>query len=567
MRDFTEILIRQRVISADQLAEANQMARASGVKVGDALVRLGYATSDEVMRAIAQEHGLDFVNLSEIAIPPAVVEMVPESVARENAILPLAKEEDSLKVVVSDPNDLDTLDKLRFILNCKVDIALAPREHIVDAINRHYGQTEGESADSMLQEFTDTAIDFTETVESSDSATEVVDETSAPIVRLVQLIISEAVQLRASDIHVEPFEDRVRVRYRIDGVLVERDAAPRRLLGAILSRIKILGKIDIAERRRPQDGRIKVTVGEKELDLRVSVLPTNHGQSVVMRILDKDSIRVGLRQLGLSEDDFRNFNQLVRRPNGIILVTGPTGSGKTTTLYAALNDLNRPDRKIITAEDPVEYYLPGINQVQVSHGIGLDFARIIRSMLRQAPNVILVGEMRDSETAEMGIQASLTGHLVFSTLHTNDAPGAVTRMVDMGVPSYLVASSVIAILAQRLVRVVCTKCKQPYMPTDAVLEAAGIRREIAEKAHFMKGKGCGNCQRSGYRGRIGIYELLLMKSKIRELAFKGVSTQELRKVAMANGMKTLYQDGMIKAMKGITSIEEVFRVAKRTGQE
>jgi len=568
MRDFTEILIRQRVISADQLAEANQLARASGTKVGDALVRLGYATSDEVMRAIAQEHGLDFVNLSEIAIPPSVVELVPESVARENAILPLAKEEDALKVVVSDPNDLDTLDKLRFILNCKVDIALAPREHIVDAINRHYGQTEGESADSMLQEFTDTAIDFTETVEGNqDSATEVVDETSAPIVRLVQLIISEAVQLRASDIHIEPFEDRVRVRYRIDGVLVERDSAPRRLLGAILSRIKILGKIDIAERRRPQDGRIKVTVGEKELDLRVSVLPTNHGQSVVMRVLDKDSIKVGLRQLGLSEEDFRNFNQLIRRPNGIILVTGPTGSGKTTTLYAGLNDLNRPDRKIITAEDPVEYYLPGINQVQVNHGIGLDFARIIRSMLRQAPNVILVGEMRDSETAEMGIQASLTGHLVFSTLHTNDAPGAITRMVDMGVPSYLVTSSVIAILAQRLVRVVCTKCKQPYMPSDAVLENAGIRREIAEKAHFAKGKGCGNCQRSGYRGRIGIYELLLMKSKIREIAFQGGSTQEIRKVAMANGMKTLYQDGMIKAMKGITTIEEVFRVAKRTTQD
>jgi len=568
MRDFTEILIRQRVISADQLAEANQLARASGTKVGDALVRLGYATSDEVMRAIAQEHGLDFVNLSEIAIPPSVVELVPESVARENAILPLAKEEDALKVVVSDPNDLDTLDKLRFILNCKVDIALAPREHIVDAINRHYGQTEGESADSMLQEFTDTAIDFTETVEGNqDSATEVVDETSAPIVRLVQLIISEAVQLRASDIHIEPFEDRVRVRYRIDGVLVERDSAPRRLLGAILSRIKILGKIDIAERRRPQDGRIKVTVGEKELDLRVSVLPTNHGQSVVMRVLDKDSIKVGLRQLGLSEEDFRNFNQLIRRPNGIILVTGPTGSGKTTTLYAGLNDLNRPDRKIITAEDPVEYYLPGINQVQVNHGIGLDFARIIRSMLRQAPNVILVGEMRDSETAEMGIQASLTGHLVFSTLHTNDAPGAITRMVDMGVPSYLVTSSVIAILAQRLVRVVCTKCKQPYMPSDAVLENAGIRREIAEKAHFAKGKGCGNCQRSGYRGRIGIYELLLMKSKIREIAFQGGSTQEIRKVAMANGMKTLYQDGMIKAMKGLTTIEEVMRITHHGAME
>ena len=350
MRGFTEILIRQKIISADQLAEANQMSRASGAKVGDALVRLGYATAEEVMRAMAQEHGLDFVNLSEVAIPPSVIELVPESVARENAILPMAEEDGALKVIVSDPLDLDTLDKLRFILNRKVEIALAPRENIVDAINRHYGQTEGESADSMLQEFTDTAIDFTETVDDGDAVAEVIDETSAPIVRLVQLLITEAVQLRASDIHIEPFEDRVRVRYRIDGVLVERDAAPRRLLGAMLSRIKILAKIDIAERRRPQDGRIKVTVGEKELDLRVSVLPTNHGQSVVMRLLDKDSIKVGLRQLGLSEEDFRTFNQLIRRPNGIILVTGPTGSGKTTTLYAALNDLNRPDKKIITAD-------------------------------------------------------------------------------------------------------------------------------------------------------------------------------------------------------------------------
>jgi type IV pilus assembly protein PilB len=322
--------------------------------------------------------------------------------------------------------------------------------------------------------------------------------------------------------------------------------------------------MDIAERRRPQDGRIKVTVGEKELDLRVSVLPTNHGQSVVMRILDKESIKVGLRQLGLSEGDFRVMQNLIRRPNGIILVTGPTGSGKTTTLYAALNDLNRPDRKIITAEDPVEYYLPGINQVEVRHSIGLDFARIIRSMLRQAPNVILVGEMRDSETAEMGIQASLTGHLVFSTLHTNDAPSAITRMVDMGVPAYLVASSVIAILAQRLVRVICTKCKQPYLPSDAQLEAAGISPEAAAKATFMKGKGCGNCQKAGYRGRMGIYEMMLMSGKIREMAFKGESSQHIRKVAVAGGMSTLYRDGMLKAMKGLTSIEEVLRVSKRT---
>ncbi len=563
--DFTDILIRKRIISADQLAEAKRLAKESGKKVADELVRLGYASGDDVMRAIAQEHGLEFVNLNEVAIPPSVVELVPESVARENAVLPMSEEGNSLKVIVSDPLDYDTREKLRFILNRNVEIALAPREAILEAINRHYGQTGGESADSMLQEFTDTAIDFTETSEESVSAVdEAIDESSAPIVRLVQLLISEAVQLRASDIHIEPFEDRVRIRYRIDGVLVERDSPPRRLLGALLSRVKILAKMDIAERRRPQDGRIKITVGEKELDLRVSVLPTNHGQSVVMRLLDKDNIRVGLRQLGLGEGDFRAFRNLIRRPNGIILVTGPTGSGKTTTLYAALNELNRPDIKIITAEDPVEYYLAGINQVEVRHTIGLDFGRIIRSMLRQAPNVILVGEMRDAETAQMGIQASLTGHLVFSTLHTNDAPGAVTRMIDMGVPSYLVSSSVIAILAQRLVRVVCSKCKQSYTPPDAVLDAAGITADMAAHATFVKGRGCTNCQRSGYRGRLGIFELMNMGARIRELAFEGAPTQHIRKAAIAQGMSTLYNDGIAKVLKGVTTIEEVFRVAKRT---
>jgi type IV pilus assembly protein PilB len=390
-----------------------------------------------------------------------------------------------------------------------------------------------------------------------------VDETSAPIVRLVQLMISEAVQLRASDIHIEPFGDHVRIRYRIDGVLVKRDSPPRRLLGALLSRIKILAKMDIAERRRCQDGRIKITAGGKELDLRVSMLPTNHGQSCVMRLLDKDNIRVGVRQLGLSEKDFKTFRGLIRRPNGIVLVTGPTGSGKTTTLYAALNELNRPDRKIITAEDPVEYYLPGINQVEVKHSIGLDFALIIRAMLRQAPNIILVGEMRDYETASMGIQASLTGHLVFSTLHTNDAPGAITRMIDMGVPSYLVAGSVIGILAQRLVRVICPKCKQPHTPRESELQSAGITPEQAASATFMKGRGCNHCGNSGYRGRLGIFELLTMSSKIRELAFQGASTQDIRKEAIKRGMTTLYDDGIRKVCEGITTLDEVFRVAKK----
>jgi len=565
--DWTDILIRQGTISREQLAEAKEMASDSGVKLPDALSRLGYAGGEDVARALAEQHGLEYVNLSEVVIPPSVVELVPESVARENAILPLSAGDGELKVIVSDPLDYETFDKLRFILNRQVSPVLAPREAILEAINRHYGQTVGESADSMLQEFTDTAIDFTETDDEAAAAEEQIDESSAPIVRLVQLIITEAVQLRASDIHIEPFEDRIRVRYRIDGLLIERDSPPRRLLGAVLSRLKILAKLDIAERRRTQDGRIKVTVGDKELDLRVSVIPTNHGQSVVMRILDKDSIKVGLRQLGFTDENYQRVRGLIQRPNGIILVTGPTGSGKTTSLYAALNELNTPDRKIITAEDPVEYYLPGVNQVEVRHDIGLDFARVIRAMLRQAPNVILVGEMRDLETAQAGIQASLTGHLVFSTLHTNDAPSAITRLIDMGVPAYLVASSVVAIMAQRLIRVVCQKCKQPYTPGQAMLDAAGITPEMAANANFAKGRGCGNCQGNGFRGRLGIFELMLMSSKIRELTFNQAPTEEIRKTAIAEGMKTLYLDGIDKVLRGVTSLEEVLRVAKRTESE
>ena len=567
MARFTDILVENGIISGEQLAEAEKLAHDSNTNVADEIVRLGYAGGDDVMRAMAQEHGLEFIDLESTTVAPSVVELVPESVARENDILPISEDDGSLCVAVSDPLDLDTFEKLRFILNRKVDIALAPRESIREAINRYYGQIEGESADSMLQEFTDTAIDFTETEDETSDEIDDADEHSAPVVRLVHLMISEAVQLRASDIHVEPFEDRVRIRYRIDGRLVERDSPPRRLLGAILSRIKILSKLDIAERRRPQDGRIKITVGEKQLDLRVSVIPTNHGQSVVMRILDKDNIRVGVRQLGLSDTCYDQFGGLMRRPNGIILVTGPTGSGKTTTLYAALNELNRPDRKIITAEDPVEYYLSGINQVEVRHKIGLDFARIIRAMLRQAPNIILVGEMRDLETASMGIQASLTGHLVFSTLHTNDAPGAVTRLVDMGVPSYLVASSVIAIIAQRLVRVICGKCKQPHELTDTEMEVAGITPQIAEEATFMKGRGCTACQGSGYRGRMGIYELMMMTTKIRQLSFEGAPTQNIRQIAIKEGMSTLYRDGIDKVARGITTLEEVYRVAKRTEED
>ncbi len=561
--DFAQILINQGILSPDQVDEAAQMARQSGMKLHDAIMRLGYASGEEVLRAMAQQHGLEYVDLSEVTISAETVELVPESIAWENAILPLMAEDGMIKVAVSDPEDYDTIEKLRFILNRRIETALAPREAIQEAIKRYYGQGEAEGT-SVLQEFGDSTIDFTEAEDETRTKEEDVDQSSAPVVRLVHLIITEAVQLRASDIHIEPFEDRVRVRYRIDGVLVERDSPQKRLLGAILSRIKILSKLDIAERRRTQDGRIKVTIGEKDLDLRVSIIPTTHGQSVVMRILDKDNIKIGLRQLGFLDEDYQKFKTLIRRPNGIILVTGPTGSGKTTSLYAALNELNTPDRKIITAEDPVEYYLEGVNQVEIRHEIGLDFARVIRAMLRQAPNVILVGEMRDLETAQMGIQASLTGHLVFSTLHTNDAPSAITRLIDMGVPPYLVSSSVVAIMAQRLVRVVCQRCKHPYKPSDAMLEGAGITPEMAAKANFAKGSGCGHCQGSGFRGRTGIFELMLMSPKLRELTFNSAPTEQIRKVAINEGMKTLYWDGLQKAMKGVTTLEEVLRIAKRS---
>lgn len=558
---YANLLVDKGVISQDQLAEAEELASQANIRLPEAIIRLGYASGEEVMSVLAEQHGLQFVDLSRVVIPPNVVELVPESVARENVVLPVAEEDGQLRVAVSDPDDFPTFEKLRFILNKRIEICLATRESIMEAINRYYGQTSGESKDSMISEVTDTAIDFTQ-VEGDAGSLQDVDESSAPVVRLVHLIISEAVQLRASDIHIEPFEDRVRIRYRIDGYLVERDNAPRRLLGAILSRIKILARMDIAERRRPQDGRIKLTLGEKQLDLRVSVLPSNWGQAVVMRILDKDNIKVGLRQLGFSEEDYVKFRQLIKRPNGIILVTGPTGSGKTTTLYAALNELNTPDRKIITAEDPVEYYLPGINQVEIRHEIGLDFARVIRAMLRQAPNVILVGEMRDLETAQMGIQASLTGHLVFSTLHTNDAPSSITRLIDMGVPSYLVASSVVAIMAQRLVRVVCTQCRTPYQPSDAVMELAGITPEMAANASFFRGKGCSHCNGSGYRGRMGIFELMLMSSKIREMTFKNRTSTEIRRIAIQEGMRTLYMDGLNKVLRGRTTLEELLAVAR-----
>ncbi|MEY4186623.1 MAG: Type traffic warden ATPase [Planctomycetota bacterium] len=560
MRDWLERFVDDGTIGESQLEEARSMAANLGITPEDALVRLGYISGGDLGRAQAEEFGYDYIELEGRQIPHSVIELVTESLARENLVIPIESDGDSVVIAMNNPNNIEVLDKLRFVLNRDIRTVMAPLESITAAINRHYGQSETESVDSMISEFTETQIDFTD-VEAA-AALKGDEDDSAPIIRLANLIISEAVRERASDIHIEPFEDRVRIRYRIDGVLLERDSPPKRLLGALMSRFKIMARMDIAEKRRPQDGRIKTRAGSKEFDLRVSILPTNHGQALVMRILDRDNIKIGIRNLGFSDDNYRTFQNIIRRPNGIFLVTGPTGSGKTTTLYSALGELNRPDRKIITAEDPVEYYLPGINQVEVKHSIGLDFARIIKAMLRQAPNAILVGEIRDTETGEMAIQASLTGHLVFSTLHTNDAPGAITRLIDMGVQPFLVACSLMAVMAQRLVRVVCPKCKEPYQPTPEEIEVFNITPDELSDGQWVRGRGCANCKHTGYKGRRAVFELMTMNTTLREMAFNSEPAQNIRRQARLLGMKTLVEDAKDKAFAGMTTLAEVYKLSK-----
>lgn len=560
MRDWLERFVDDGTIGESQLEEARSMAANLGITPEDALVRLGYISGGDLGRVQAEQFGYDYIELDGRQIPHSIIELVTESIARENIVIPIDSDGDSVTIAMHNPNNIEVLDKLRFVLNRDIRPVMAPMESIQGAINRHYGQSETESVDSMISEFTETQIDFTD-VEAA-AAMKGEEDDSAPIIRLANLIISEAVRERASDIHIEPFEDRVRIRYRIDGVLIERDSPPKRLLGALISRFKIMGRMDISEKRRPQDGRIKTRAGTKEFDLRVSVLPTNHGQAVVMRILDRDNIKIGIRNLGFSDDNYRTFQNVIRRPNGIFLVTGPTGSGKTTTLYSALGELNRPDRKIITAEDPVEYYLPGINQVEVKHSIGLDFARIIKAMLRQAPNAILVGEIRDQETGEMAIQASLTGHLVFSTLHTNDAPGAITRLIDMGVQPFLVACSLMAVMAQRLVRVVCPKCKEPYQPTPEEVEVFNITPDELSDGQWVRGRGCANCKHTGYKGRRAVFELMTMNSTLREMAFNSEPAQNIRRQARLLGMKTLVEDAKDKAFAGLTTLAEVYKLSK-----
>src|SRR5438132_872510 len=469
----------------------------------------------DVTQAKAAHFGAEVVNLTEVKISDDVIATIPRHIARKYRVVPVFKHDGSLTVALADPSDLDTIDSLTHLLRMEINLQVASEADIETALGRYYGEKGARAADPQLAQ---TIKELTEEhVEVGGGAADdgAVVEADAPLIKLVNSLISEAFKMRASDIHLEPLPKRFRVRYRIDGMLHEMKAPPKRLQPAIISRLKIQSNMSISEHRIPQDGRIQTSVSGKLIDLRVSCLPTNHGEAIVMRILDKEGLRLGLPELGFFTDDQQTFERLIALPDGILLVTGPTGSGKTTTLYSCLHFINRPDRKIITVEDPVEYILAGINQVQINETVGLSFSTALRSILRQAPNVIMIGEIRDLETATIAINASLTGHLVFSTLHTNDAPSAVTRLIDIGVKPFLVASSTRALMAQRLVRKVCKQCCSPYTPTDAEMRTLGIDASGTQGATYLLGKGCANCSNTGYRGRFGIFEVFVIDDEAR----------------------------------------------------
>jgi type IV pilus assembly protein PilB len=572
-----EILKGWGLINDQQIDEALKASKASNKRIGEALVELGFCADTDVAKALASQFGLEYIDPEQrdAIKKDQITTLLPYDVIKKYLVLPLEKKDNRLKILYHDPMDFITLDNIKFRMNCDIDTAIGSRAKIKEYIERVLSETKQSIDDAVRQMTIDTmsgnSIDVNAprgaSVDVAAAAKEKQEEESeGPVMRLANKIIYEGVMQRASDIHIEPFGDRVRLRYRIDGVCIEKDTIPKSSQGGLIARIKVMSKMKIQEKRIPQDGRIKLKINDRFVDFRVAVCPCYHGESVVMRILRPESARLGLEKSGMRADMLGQFNQMIRRPNGILLVTGPTGSGKTTTLYSALNDLNRPDKKIITAEDPVEFNFKGINQCQVNEAIGLKFSLILRAMLRQAPNIVLVGEIRDKEVADVAVAAALTGHLVFSTLHTNDAPSAITRLIDIGVKPFLVASSIQAILAQRLVRLLCPKCKAPDLnPDPKMLRLVGItKQDIAEKP-INKPVGCQTCNGSGYRGRQGVYEFLIMNSQIRELAFKKSPVNQIRQAAIASGMRNLLGDGRLKILDGMTTCDEVAKIAQVEG--
>jgi type II secretory ATPase GspE/PulE/Tfp pilus assembly ATPase PilB-like protein len=513
------------------------------------LIALGATDEATVLRAVAKQHGLPFVDLGKGRVSDQVLALVPREFAVEQGVLPLMEKGGKLIVAIDDQLKRILADQLEFMLGQPVSCALCTPSALKAALARYHGAGEEASVAAGMGAGAE-------------------DESDAPIVRLVTRMFGEAIKARASDIHIEPMGGTLRVRYRVDGVLREVAEHPLHLAAPLTSRLKIMGQMDIAEKRKPQDGRIAVKIEGRDIDVRASILPTNHGESMVMRLLDKSKSLIGLAELGFERDDHAWFQRLIKHPHGIVLVTGPTGSGKTTTLYAALSALNRPDVKIITAEDPVEYHIAGINQVQVHNKVGLTFARILRSMLRAAPNIILVGEIRDMETAEVAIQAALTGHLVFSTLHTNDAPSALTRLLDMGVQPFLVATAIQGVLAQRLVRRLCAECREPYAPELAEIALLGLSATDVGDKPLYRARGCRACESAGYRGRVGLFELFEMDSSLRDMTFQEKSLEAIRHAALGAGkLRPLLVDGARKVLAGTTTVTEVLRVARGIGEE
>lgn len=547
------ILKENKILSDDKIRQAEQMTIRTGKSILDIFFGMKWVDEVQIRDLLAAKFSMDVVSIKDKDIPAEVIRLLTPGMAQRYGIIPVEKKDSCLKVAMADPFKLEVVDSLAIGLGLQIEPVLAAMSEITWALGKFYGY------ENFLGGISAGIKKGTEVVfeEKEELKTEIEEE--APVIRLVSFVIAEAFKRRASDIHIEPLELKCRIRYRIDGVLYEVESPPKQLQNSIISRIKIMANMSIDEKRIPQDGRIKLKVLGRDIDLRVSTVPGNHGESVVMRILDRTSLLLGLPQLGFMAEDEKRFKQLIDLPNGIILVTGPTGSGKTTTLYACLNGINKPDRKIITVEDPVEYLISGINQVQVNEDIGLSFVNVLRSILRQAPDIIMIGEIRDVETANIAIHASLTGHLVFSTLHTNDAAGAVTRLIDIGVKPFLVASSVQGIMAQRLVRTICPKCKVSYKPLFDQLKTVKIPE--VEKVTFWKGAGCDYCNNSGYYGRTGIFELLVIDDELRKLIYQKVPSTEIKKRARQLGMKTLMEDGLLKVYSGITTLDEALRIA------
>ena len=551
-----ELLLEYGLISQDQADEGwAKVGESEGtLDILDALKEMGYVHEHDILNMLAQQYGLETLDLSTFVIPQEILDSVPKEIPHQYKVVPVMIHDGVLTFAMSDPTDMETLDSLRLILKRDVDAVISPIEQIQAIIDRYYSDLET-AATIMIGDMDVNSVENIEAAKESAAA----DKEDSMIIRLVYMIIVEAHKRKTSDIHLEPMEKRFRVRYRIDGVLREMDSPPKYLQSNIISRIKIMSRMDIAEKRIPQDGRIQMRLADADIDLRVSTIPTTHGESIVMRILDKTSIQLDIPKLGFYTDDQEKIDRIISMPDGVFLVTGPTGSGKTTSLYAFLNSINKPNRKIITVEDPVEYQLNGINQVQVDPIVQMTFSNALRAMLRQAPNIIMVGEIRDRETAEIAINASLTGHLVFSTLHTNDAPSAVTRLIDMGVKPFLVASSVRAIMAQRLVRRVCKKCAQPYTPSPTEIRMLNLDESFIKNSNFMKGRGCPECGNSGYKGRVGIYEIFLVGEEIQHLIYGKESSHTIREAARKSGMRTLREDGLRKAAAGTTTLEEVLQ--------